>query len=253
MTKDKLWLDGLTKMDSTIIIAVLTSCLYFFGYGLLISYYGNLSISINFLTIPLLDYLTAGLSPLLVVFSIVVLSIWFWSQNPENYENSRSYKKIVIFGNIFFAFKVCIIYYVVVFDFISNVIIKILIVILLLISFIYPTFKNKSVLSFYGSNLIYKLILVSILIIFVYSSGCILGNLAAEKTIHGTSSHSNEVQQLILKDKTITEIENINLILVLINENKYYFIEKNVTITRYPKLYIIPNDQIEIVILKSTT
>ena len=123
--------------------------------------------------------------------------------------------------------------------------------ILLVVSILFAL-KGKSIpyYLYNNENYYYKGFLIVILITLVFSVACTIGNMAAEQTIQGTNSHSKDVK-LILKDENISdEIENKPLILIVIDENKFYFIEKNETLSKYPKLYIIPSDQIKSVILK---
>ena len=88
MTKDKkkTWLDDLdlTKLEPAIFTAIITSCLYFFGYGYLSYYYGKLSISLKLIDFQLSDYLLAGLIPILFVLFIIILSFFIWKQKFES-------------------------------------------------------------------------------------------------------------------------------------------------------------------------
>lgn len=248
MTNKKTLIYNLTKLEPAIFPAIITSCLYFFGYGYLSSYYGNLSISLKLIDFQLSDYLLAGLIPVLFALFFIIVSFWSWKQKPEKHIT-------VIFSNFIFTIQFLIIclYLVPVFENESLLItyIFIFVVVVILIILINTYFNDKSIpYELYNKNIYWEGFLILILIIFVFSVACISGNIVAEQTIQGNNSHSKDVK-LILKDKNVSdEIENKSLILIVIDENKFYFIEKNETLRKYPKLYIIPSDQIKIVILK---
>jgi len=228
------------------------SCLYFFGYGYLSSYYGNLSISLKLIDFQLSDYLLAGLIPVLFALFFIIVSFYSWKQKPEKHI-------VIIFSNVIFTIQLLIIclYSVLVFGNTSllitdNFIIVVVVILIILINILINTYiMDKSIpYELYNKNIYWEGILILILIIFVFSVACISGNIVAEQTIQGNNSHSKDVK-LILKDKNVSdEIENKSLILIVIDENKFYFIEKNETLRKYPKLYIIPSNQIKIVILK---
>ena len=246
----------LTKLEPAFLSAIITSCLYFFGYGYLSSYYGNLSISLKLIDFQLSDYLLAGLIPTFIVLGIIIVSILSWKGKPQK-NTSKKFKPFNIISNCVFILQFMLIYsfLVSVFEIWSHFILFVFILFGILMLFKLknrgPEDKYKSIpYELYNEEIYYKGLLIVILIITAFSVAYISGNIVAEDTIQGKNSHSKDVK-LILKDKNVSdEIENKSLILIVIDDNKFYFIEKNETLRKYPKLYIIPGDQIKTVILK---
>ena len=75
-----------------------------------------------------------------------------------------------------------------------------------------------------------------------------LGTIDAEHMIDGTSSNALQVD-ISLKDKDNTLFENKTLILVMLRDDVYYITEKDGSHPKKPKVYIIPSDQIKMLLV----
>ncbi|MCZ7403175.1 MAG: hypothetical protein O8C61_13210 [Candidatus Methanoperedens sp.] len=232
--------DNLKKYlgESAIFLAIVTACLYISGYSFYASYFYRLSVPLKFLNLQIIDYMSVSFLP--ISFLIILLLIFFglWSHEPKN-------RLEALGGNLFlFVAAILTIYEgksiindeTFLFIYIILIIVCILIFVIMSymkISFAYNLFKSP--LSFKLSFLIFCLSLLIIL-------SSILGDSAAENLIQ-VKGDQLEIQ-FFLKDNTDTQFQNKTFKFVMQLEDRYYVLEKNDTVHDYPKLYIIPTDQV---------
>ena len=90
-------------------------------------------------------------------------------------------------------------------------------------------------------------VLITLILITCFTS-MFLGTIDAENMIDGTSSNALQVD-ISLKDKDNTPFENKTLILVMLRDDTYYIIERDGNRPKKPKVYIIPSDQIKMMVV----
>ncbi len=82
-------------------------------------------------------------------------------------------------------------------------------------------------------------------------SAAFLGDMEARDLIKGKVDRQ-EIQ-VVLKDKMNTQLQDKTFIFVMLQDNKYYILDKNETALQYPKLYIVPIDEVEMATVDTVT
>lgn len=230
-------------IDSATLIAIATSCLYFFGYAYYMSYFFKLSIPMRFINIPLQEYFIFGSVVIFAVFFVIVAFFWAWTQPP-------SYKIILYFSNMLFFTQISILHYELFSD-ISKIVMWSLIIASFLGIFIFTIKIKESILyNMYNHSVISKIASILILFFIIFTVACFIGEYSAKEAIQGKHSKTQEIQ-LILNDDINSQMQNKSLILIMVSDSNYYIIEKNKSLTEYPTSYIIPNNQIKMSMLKA--
>lgn len=243
----KSWFDKIrfsNLAEPAIIVVITTAFFYMVVAGYYISYYKRLSISFYSLDLPLTFYLYAGNSIIYSIFWVILLIPLINTA----YHAVRIYKKMEKSKTTIFMYLTLIIYsiFVVVsiFNLIKNVF-AFLVILITILDFIWILllyYKKRSYKTFdFMSSFIIFIILLYILI------PPLLGNISAESLIRGEAG-SLEVK-LDLDNKS-PALLNKNLMLVIHSDSKYYLVEKNESLPREANLYIIPDDQIKMIIVK---
>lgn len=242
MTDDKFKI----LFESTLFIAIISAVSYFVGYGYYFSYFSRLSIPLSSMNIQPIEYMTMSYLPIIVLSLIFGLSFEYWQIAPRNLKEA-------LIGNCYFivVFAIVIIAYWL--DNENNFLLSSFFVLVLLLSIIYMIFISIRKVSFgyfvfnkASFSLKFLFIILTIGVLFIGAS--ILGNYTAEKLIF-EKGQTIEVQ-LYSKDKSNTNFQDKTFIFVSTRENNYYVLEKNATFPKYPKLYIISKDQIEMATLQ---
>lgn len=239
--------------ESAIFIAIVTGSLYFIGYMYYNSFFKRLTVPSKFLNIQAIDYMTAALIPILAlsIFYIVILKVW--SHAPRNRIEAFLGNLAMIIPSIL----IIITYYYIVFGgnyYVNSITVEILsaiVVVVAVVTFLYYIYKSYKKVSIayilysgrISTKVLYLVTLIGILGMFAYN----LGTHDAKELIQGKSG-TPEIQ-LFLKDNNSEQFQNKTLIFVMIKDNKYYVVEKNETVPKDPKLYIIQDNQIEMAII----
>lgn len=215
------------------IIAFITACLYFVGFGYYSSYLSRFSIPMRFINIDTIEYVRVGFSPIIFLGVFIAMFFMTWSNAPKN--------RLEAFSGNLLMFIFLFIY--IVTDpnrkFIDNVILLVLILFLIFLSY----HKYSMAYFFYKKGFAFKIGLIFIILLGLFNISVFWGDITANELIHGQRDRL-EIQ-LFLKDKMNIELQNKNFILVMLHDNKYYISEINETASEYPKLYIIPTDEVE--------
>lgn len=225
--------------ESAVFIAIVTAILYFVGSGYYESFFNRLSIPLKFINIQMIDYMITGIIPILLLGLFVAHFFHVWSREPRNrWEAFEGNLCIIILAILLLVSTI--LYKNHMFILPTRII-----AVSSILMFIYKIYKNESeAYEIYQSSWFTKLTYLIALILALYIIAGFIGNHDAENLIQG-QDNTLEVQ-LSLKDKADTQFQNKTFIFVMQLDNSYYIIEKNETIPEYPKLYIIPTDQVAV-------
>ncbi len=231
--------DNDIKYESAFIIAFITASLYFIGYGYYLSFFYELSIPFKFLNIPTIEYITASYKAFIVLFLPILFFFVVWSQAPKNRKEAYLGSLPIIIFNIiaFIEYQL----------FIENSVVRILLQALIFVSIVFlilsAHYSHSGAYIIYKSNFNIKIIILIVFIGFLFSLAGDFGTSDARKIIENKDTTRI---QLVLKDKNNTQIQDKELIFVMLYDNKYFVIEKNNSSPKYNRLYIIPNEEVEI-------
>lgn len=227
--------------EPTIIIALISAIFYIFISDYYISYFNRLSIPFYTLDLPLSFYLYAANQILFSsFFLILILYIVDTALKFEkNFSKDKTFKDL-LFLIICFLLLIFIYVYLLGFFKTGNIFYT------LSPPFFYILYvqaykqRNRDKIGFVFINIF----IISIIILNYIP---ILGNNSAENLIKG--SDGNLEIKLELKDNE-SSLPNGTLILVTHSNNKYFLVEKNESNLGKTNLYIIPDDQIKMVLVK---
>jgi len=243
----KSWLDKTrfsNLAEPAIIVVITTAFFYMVVAGYYISYYKRLSISFYSLDLPLTFYLYAGNNILNSIYWLII-SLFFIR---TVYYGITAYKKIEKNKETAFMYLMLIVYSIVVvtsiLNFIKNVFVLFMILLMILISipFFNKAYKEKSYKTFDFITL--SFIFIFLIFISIPSN---LGNISAESLVRGDAG--NLEVKLDLDNKS-PDLLNKTLMLVIHSDSKYYLVEKNESVPKEVNLYIIPDDQIKMIMVK---
>ncbi|MCK5644111.1 MAG: hypothetical protein KAJ19_25150 [Gammaproteobacteria bacterium] len=225
--------------ESAFFIATITSSLYYFGYTYYNYFFSRLSIPLKFLNVSVEDYIIIGLQPILLLFGFFFASFIVWSKPPKNILRS------FIGNSLLFIFIIIGIYV----NWVSKNYLSIGMYIIFLILTIQMTIQKRSfAYDFYKGDWNLRFLVIIIVLFGILMFANFSGNSDAEELIKGSSKNSLEIQ-LMLKDNNNTQFQNETLILIMLQNNNYYIMEKDETAPKNPKLYIIPSNQVEMAII----
>lgn len=227
--------------EPTIIIALISAIFYIFISDYYISYFNRLSIPFYTLDLSLTFYLYAAKQILLALF--IMVSIIYLIDSAllieKNYSKNKSYRNL--FCLIVCWISLIVAYVLFLSQFKTESIIYKLIPPIFYIFYVKSYEKrNQDRVGFIFMN-----IFLIYVITFLYIP--ILGDNSAEDLIRG--SDGNLEIKLELKDNE-SSLPNGTLILVTHSNNKYFLVEKNESNLGKTNLYIIPDDQIKMVLVK---
>lgn len=247
MTKNHDYLNVL--FDSAFLVVIVTSCLYLFGYGYYKSFFDGLSIPTKFLEISPVHYFIKSFD-VIIIFSIVfTIALLLYSFNI--YLSSKiNIPKLIFYFLLILSLSISLLIIPLLsFDMRLNILAMIVLAVPFLISINKFHFGDtyakllKELKNIIEAENINKFIYSVILLLFVLFYSSTFGFNDAANFTHGNSPDALEIQ-LNLKDKNDTELQNKTLLLVMMHQNKYYIVEKNINGSD-SNLYIIPVDQVE--------
>jgi hypothetical protein len=224
---------------------LLTAIFYIIIAGYYVSFFNRLSLPYYSLNLPLTFYFHAGYYFLFYasIFAFFIFSIY----SGLIFLKSIRAKGFSYFGyvtsitSVLFLFLF--IYWIFSFFSLNTLYIFSLLCIGLTALFIGKNHYNKSYPDKIFKNL-WVGILILCLLVFLSSIPPIAGKLGAESLIKGEGDYV-EVK-LHLKDENIT-IPNSTLILIIQANGNYYLTEKTDLVPKFVKLYVIPEEQIEMI------
>lgn len=235
--------------DSAFLVVIVTSCLYLFGYGYYKSFFDGLSIPTKFLEISPAHYFIKSFD-VIIIFSIV-LTVGLFVYSLYTYLSTKiNIPKLIFYLLLLLSVSISLLFIPLLsFDMRLNILAMIALGVPFLISINIFHFGDTyakllrefdNILKAEKTNkFIYSVVLLSFVLFYSSTFGF---NDAANFT-HGNSPDALEIQ-LNLKDKNDTELQNKTLLLVMMHQNKYYIVEKNINVSE-SNLYIIPVDQVE--------
>lgn len=233
--------------DSAILIAIVSSILYFCGFTYFRSYYSTFSK--HYILIPkeyheISEYITVGFFSFAVLLIIIILFNIILEKTSPHDKKHKCY--LMDFFNILPLFLVEI--YILIGFFENNIKIIFIIFITLLLFLAILKFKKEKSYDLYKINkLPYYIVPLILLIASSVILSSILGTVLAEIYIEEMTEKNTEEIHVFLKDKTNTQLENKSIILFKKNADEYYIIVKNETTQQYPITYIIQSNQIEMI------
>ena len=235
------YLNGLKNnyFEPAFFIAAITSSLYFFGYTYYNSFFSRLSIPLKFLNVSTDNYIIIGLQPILLLFGFFFAFFIVWSKPPKTLLRSFLGNSLLY---IFIIIGIC--YH---WEFKNYLSIGMYLIFLILT--IRITIQKRSfAYDFYKGDWNLRFIVILVVLFGILMFADFNGNNDAENLIKGSGKDSLEIQ-LMLKDNNNIQFQNKTLILIMLQNNNYYIVEKNETAPKNPKLYIIPSDQVDMAIL----
>ena len=256
--------------EPAIMIAFLTSCLFFIGNGYYKSFYNRLLIPLEFMEIQISTYLIRGFE--ISLFFLFIVFVWFFlwfilerikSQKINSFLQAVpklkfSWKSSSIkslnqelkpsnWDRLFFILKVFILIILLILTFyliFSGKFIYMYLVIFISLFFFIITKNSKNpgisyiklnYSKFYNLEWIYKIFFAMTIVIMLYLVAFCLGYFIAEKYIIGIGE---DVQELHFSLENNMELENKSLVFVLLHDDIYYFVEKDEKLPNKPKLHL---------------
>lgn len=225
--------------EPALFITLITSCLYFVGNLYYLSFFSRLSIQTRFINIRTADYMTVAFLPIVLLGIFIAISYSVGSHVPKN-------RLEAFLGNLVFmvtmGFNILLMRKLIN----NNLFISIFtfLILLWILVIIYLSYKKWSFShSYHSGNFYLKFCIIFIILSGILNLAMFLGDTQATNLIQGNVDRL-EIQ-LFLKDKMNTQLQDKTFIFIMLQDNKYYIIDKNQTSSKYSKLYIIPTDEVE--------
>lgn len=224
-----------------ILISIVSGFLFFYGYVYYKTFFQRLSIPSSIIFyIPTHEIFLRGAFYILVLL-LILFAFYGWNlKKPNPLE--------VFFENMFMVFLIAILLIGINFMLFHINYIIIFSILILVMVFIAHKYRNKSLLKnvLFESNceIKFKFSLCILFCLFIFAS--MDGTMQAEANIQGINIDSLGVQVSLLEKSNI-QLQNKSIILIMILQENYFFVEKNETIPKNPKIYIVPKDNIEMI------
>lgn len=229
--------------EPAVMIAFITATFYIFISSYYISYFQRLSISFHALDLPFTFYLKAGNSILYVLYYLILLAILIGSFKTaiKLYKNGTRDKEFIFVSISFLCFFAFVLYTVL--NLVGNIslIISILFILIFMYVFPYEDYKRMDYKNLNFMNLFLIALLISVFI------PAPLGINDAEKLIGGDAG---SVEVKLILNNNIPDLLNKELVLAIHSDSRYYLVEKNESLPKEVNLYIIPDNQIKMIIAK---
>lgn len=244
--------DFIKLLESGILIALLMALLFFVNWCFFKAYYTRLGISPELIILPLDTSLSISMSA--IVVGVVIIGAFFYSiieginKNDRFSIASSNYLVLFVAGQALWFTYIS-------FSINSWILLDILYFIGSLSFFgyfLWFIYKKKEFKFLWDTEENGKLFVVILLISSLALTGFITGNIQATRTIQGELQGSNIVN-FYLSNPNFSELKDKQLICISHFEEKYYVtpLEKNAPIS--PTIYVIPDNQVELVIMKRIT
>lgn len=225
--------------EPAFLTAFITASLYFVGYGYYTAYFSRFSVPLKFINIGIIDYMTLGFLPVVLLSIFIVIFFGVWSHVPKNFFEAFLGNLLPIILILITCGEAILIN-----DDIYMKYFFLGVALILVLFLIYISCQKESMAYFvHESGFILKIGLMLIIIGGLFSLSAFLGDHNANNFIHGKDDRL-EIQ-LSLKDKMNTQLHDKTFILIMLQDNKYYISEINKNVSEYPILYIIPTDEVE--------
>ncbi len=230
--------------EPAIIVAIITTFFYIFISGYYDSYFQRLSIPFYILDLPFTFYLYSAHWMLYILYYVIslIILIDILKMGLRVYRTAKGPKYDII---IVYISAILLTVYTL--TYITNLI-KNVITILFIV--VFSCFWIWTLKDLYKKGEINQGLIVSIIIVFLVVSTTVptlLGRISAENLIKG-GKDSFEVK-LDMKNEN-SDLLNRTLILVTHSNYKYYLVEKNESVPKKVKLFIIPDDQIKMIVVE---
>lgn len=229
--------------EPAIMIAFITATFYIFISSYYISYFQRLSISFHALDLPFTFYLKAGNSILYVLYYLILLATSIGSLKTaiKLYKKGARDKEFIFMSISFLCFFAFVLYTVL--NLVGNIsiIISILLLIMFILVFPYENYKRGDYKNLNFMNIFLITLIISVI------TPAPLGINDAEKLIGGAAG---SVEVKLILNSNIPDLLNKELVLAIHSDSRYYLVEKNETLPKEVNLYIIPDNQIKMIIAK---
>jgi hypothetical protein len=224
-------------LQPALLIALITAISYYIGYSYTSGYLGRLGIKHEFIEFTATYYFLKSIIGVTIGF-IILFFIWFYKRSDTQNKIFRS-----ALDNIFSLIVAAILIYQGILE--ENNSLFILSAFLILFYFI--SVYDKSIINFKSNP--FAIIGIGFICISLMSSiASFFGRNDAISTIEGRG-----IGITFIKIKTKANIDILdntkNFILIMHNDKKYYIIEKRTPASLNPLIYVIPDDQVELVVL----
>lgn len=223
----------LRYIEPATIITLIFSATFLIGWYNVTQYFGRFNISSNLLGFSSIFYLKQAFIFVIIGLIILLASIKF--------------KTIPFLENIIFVIACVASYFL-----IGNqiIIIKYLLIFSLFIVYIVTSLKGTSIRTIWlqGDFILRIIILIGVLFAVCILAG-LWGTIEATNTIEGKNAVNIN---FTWKENPPTEINGKELILILNTNGNFYVVSKEKPAPMYPKVYIIPGDNINLAVLKKS-
>jgi hypothetical protein len=224
-------------LHPALLIALITAISYYIGHSYTSGYLSRLGIKHEFIEFPTTYYFLKSIIG--VTFGIIVIFfMWFYKRSDTQSKTLRS-----ALDNIFYLIGAAILIY----QGISEDNYSLLALSVLLILFYFISVYNKLIID-WKSNPFAIIGICFICIGLMSGFASFFGRNHAILTIEGRG-----VEITFIKIKTKVNLDNLdnkkNLILIMHNDKKYYITEQKMPAPLNPYVYVVPDDQVELVVL----
>lgn len=232
-------------LESSLIITLISTSLYFIGYGYYSSFFGRLSLPHNGLNLPISFYFQDIWPIWLFGIFIILISFYFgYKKPPTNFMEAAFGNLVVIITSIIgiiwllpTAFE---------FNAYNSITASKGVLTFLFIIFFCTVSAGKKHFSlahfFYKFDSKGRLIIVMFYILFIFILASFYGNIHATLLLGGFDGQEASLE---LNEKN-NDMQSKSLMLVLHYDRNYYLVEKNISLPKYPLMYIVPDDQVKI-------
>ena len=251
--------DFIDYVGHNIFITVIFSVLFLIGLFYYASYFGYFGINHLMLTFPIFAFLIQAIIPTIIIFVIIIIFLYIMGiadkiLNISLMKPKSKLKYVYIFEGI-----LNIITYFLAIEYIfprfstpyAENFINYFFAGILIFSFIWNYWLNEKIKNFTNKtkiniNQIYTILFIIILLILIFT-GSLKGKMEAINTIEDANGRFIDFEW---KGISPVEIEEKKLVLITYHEDNYYVAIHQNPAPEFPKVFIIPDDQINLAIIK---